>query len=114
MIFFKTLPAIDPVDFVHRICEEIVANPKIRRMKYINRLTPMTLFGKATERGLEEVSKTILGKYFQLNKPGDGGEVGGNGDQDQQSNETPHGQTNYSVRAESFNAVLLLRFCHDI
>lgn len=26
----------------------------------------MTLMGKATEKGLEEVAKTVLGEYFEL------------------------------------------------
>jgi len=35
-------------------------------MKYANRLTPVTSLGKATEKGLEEVGKEVLGKYFNL------------------------------------------------
>jgi tRNA acetyltransferase TAN1 len=54
------------VDFVHRICEEIFSNPGIRKMKYVNRLTPMTSIGKATEKGLEEVGKDVLGTHFNL------------------------------------------------
>lgn len=66
LLFFKTQQPIDPVEFVHRICEEIVNKPNIRRMRYINRLTPMSCIGKATEKGLEEVGKEVLGKHFQL------------------------------------------------
>jgi len=66
VLFFKTRPPIDPVDFVHRICKEIVSTPGIRRMRYVNRLTPMTLMGKATEKGLEEVARAVLGSHFNL------------------------------------------------
>jgi tRNA acetyltransferase TAN1 len=66
VLFFKIQPSIDPVDFVYRICKEIVSTPGIRRMRYINRLTPMTLMGKATEKGLEEIGKTVLGQHFNL------------------------------------------------
>ena len=66
VLFFKTRIPIDPVDFVHRICEEIVSNPDVRKMRYANRLTPVTTVGKATEKGLEEVGRTVLGAHFQL------------------------------------------------
>ncbi|KIN00837.1 hypothetical protein OIDMADRAFT_103573 [Oidiodendron maius Zn] len=66
LLFFKTELPVDPADFVHRICEEIITKPNIRRMRYINRLTPMSCIGKATERGLEEVGRAVLAKHFQL------------------------------------------------
>lgn len=85
VLFFKIRPPIDPVDFVHRICMEIVSTPNIRRMRYINRLTPMSLMGKATEKGLEEVGRVVLGQHFNLREDqekavedrdrGEGGEI---------------------------------------
>jgi tRNA acetyltransferase TAN1 len=66
VLFFKIRPPIDPVDFVHRICMEVVSTPGIRRMRYINRLTPMVLMGKATEKGLEEVGAAVLNEHFNL------------------------------------------------
>ena len=66
VLFFKTSPAIDPVDFVHRICVEIVSKPGIRRMRYVNRLTPVTMTEKATEKGITELGKTVLGRHFHL------------------------------------------------
>lgn len=66
LLFFKTELPVDPADFVHRICEEIITKPNVRRMRYINRLTPMSCIGKATERGLEEVGRAVLAKHFQL------------------------------------------------
>jgi hypothetical protein len=44
----------------------VVAKPDTAGTKYINRLTPMTLMGKATEKGLEEVAKAVLGEHFGL------------------------------------------------
>jgi tRNA acetyltransferase TAN1 len=66
VLFFKTRSPIDPVDFVQRICEEIVIQPGMRRMRYVNRLTPVTLVGKANEKGLEELGKAVLSHHFQL------------------------------------------------
>lgn len=104
VLFFKTQPTIDPVDLVHRICKEAGSNPKIRRMRYVNRLTPMTMIGKATEKGLEEVSKSVLSKYFNLNVQKDEGEVGGE-DSEQQANKTPQEHVNYSVSSKDLGGV---------
>lgn len=38
----------------------------MRRMRYVNRLTPVTWIGKATEKGLEELGMKVLGKHFEL------------------------------------------------
>jgi hypothetical protein len=35
-------------------------------MKYVNRLTPMTLMAKATEKGLEELGNTVLSAHLNL------------------------------------------------
>ncbi len=66
VLFFKTRSPINPVEFVHRICKEVVLKPDVRRMRYVNRLTPVTIIGRATERGLEEVARNVLGAHFQL------------------------------------------------
>jgi hypothetical protein len=71
VVFFKTRPPIDSVDFVNRICKEIVSTTGIRRMRYVNRLTPVTIIGKATEKGLEELGKTILAQHFELSDAGE-------------------------------------------
>ncbi|RDL32503.1 Uncharacterized protein BP5553_08959 [Venustampulla echinocandica] len=65
VLFFKTQPPIDPVDFVRRICEDIISSGT-RSTRYINRLTPMALMGKATEKGLSELASTVLREHFQL------------------------------------------------
>jgi len=66
VLFFKTRPPIEPVDFVHRICRDVASKPGVMRSRYLNRLTPMTLLGRATEKGVEEVGKAVLKGHFQL------------------------------------------------
>jgi tRNA acetyltransferase TAN1 len=92
VLFFKTRPPIDPVDFVQRICEEIVKKPGMRRMRYVNRLTPVALVGKANEKGLEELGKAVLSHHFQLSGQDD---VTGNADDDAAGKASPH-----SVRSD--------------
>jgi tRNA acetyltransferase TAN1 len=90
VLFFKTQPPIDPVDFVHRICTEVVSKSDIRRMRYVQRLTPVTIIGKATDKGLEDVGKTVLGAHFQLS-----GEEGKEGEEESEE------RTPYSVNTSS-------------
>lgn len=66
MLFFKTQPPIDPVDFVHRICQDAAENPKGRKHRFLNRLTPMTCMGRATESDLEGLAREVLKKEFRL------------------------------------------------
>lgn len=66
VLFFKTTAPIEPVDFVERICQDAVENPAGRKTRFTNRLTPMKVMGKATEKGLEEVGREVLGQYFEL------------------------------------------------
>ncbi|ESZ96671.1 hypothetical protein SBOR_2930 [Sclerotinia borealis F-4128] len=65
VLFFKTRSPIDPTDLVHRMCEDAVAGG-IRKLRFVNRLTPMSMIGKATEKGIEEVGQTVLGAHFRL------------------------------------------------
>jgi tRNA acetyltransferase TAN1 len=66
LLFFKTRPPVEPVDFVHRICEDAMRKPTNRRHRFVNRLTPISVTGKATEKGLEEVGRTVLREHFRL------------------------------------------------
>ncbi|GAB1317274.1 hypothetical protein MFIFM68171_07484 [Madurella fahalii] len=68
LLFVKTKPPIDPVAFVRRICEDArtCADSGQMRCRYVNRLTPVTATGKATEQGLIEVAKEVLGPFFDL------------------------------------------------
>jgi tRNA acetyltransferase TAN1 len=73
VLFFKLQPSIEPVDFVHRICEEAASNPTGRKHRFLNRLTPMTRMGRATQTDLEELAREVLQKHFRL-VDGDGTE----------------------------------------
>lgn len=64
MLFFKTRGPVEPVSFVHRICLDAAESLGTPKHRWIRRLTPMTRMGKATEKGLEEVSKAVLGPAF--------------------------------------------------
>lgn len=66
VLFFKTRPPIIPVDFVQRICEDARSQEAKRRVRFVNRLTPMTMIAKATEKGLEDVGKMVLREHFEL------------------------------------------------
>ncbi|KAL2163690.1 hypothetical protein VTH06DRAFT_5748 [Thermothelomyces fergusii] len=80
LLFVKTRPPIDPVAFVRRICEDArrcEEVPGLMRCRYVNRLTPMTVMGKASENGLVEVARQALGQWFDLSgkkKASGGGE----------------------------------------
>lgn len=65
VLFFKTRSPIDPADLVHRMCED-AASGGLRKLRFVNRLTPMSVIGKATEKGIEEVGQAVLGAHFRL------------------------------------------------
>jgi tRNA acetyltransferase TAN1 len=66
VLFFKTRPPVEPVDLVHRICVDAMKQPANRKHRFVNRLTPITVTGKATEKGLEEVGRAVLRTHFRL------------------------------------------------
>lgn len=70
IIFFKVqAPPVDPVTFVHKICEDAAASTHRKQSRSVKRLTPMTLIGKATESGLEEVARQVLARHFHGPEP---------------------------------------------
>lgn len=78
VLFFKTRKPVEPVEFVKRICEDAMGGAP-RRSRFVNRLTPMVMMGKATEKGLEEVGRAVLGEVFGVageDEEKNGGEVG--------------------------------------
>ena len=68
MIFVKTKPPVEPRQFVRRIVDDakLVSDRTQRRSRFLNRLTPITLMGRATEAGLNELAKEVLAPEFQL------------------------------------------------
>ncbi|KAL2268149.1 hypothetical protein VTJ83DRAFT_2995 [Remersonia thermophila] len=80
LLFVKTHAPIDPVAFVRRICEDARRCdeiPGLMRCRYVNRLTPVSVMGRATEAGLGEVAREVLGPWFDLKT---GASAGGGGD----------------------------------
>ncbi len=74
VLFFQTRAPVEPVSFVHRLCSDAAASSeesRRNRSRWVLRLTPMTLMGKATEKGLEGVARTVLAPHFHRT---DGGE----------------------------------------
>jgi tRNA acetyltransferase TAN1 len=65
VLFVKTKPPVEPVDFVKRICEAARGGDK-RKTRYVNRLTPVVSIGKATEQGIVEVARKVLAPWFDL------------------------------------------------
>ena len=69
VLFFKTRPPIEPVSFVHTICRD-AAEGATQRARFVKRLTPMTMTGKATEDGLARVADAVLRPVFHADKDG--------------------------------------------
>lgn len=55
---------MEPESFVRSICEDIRRNPDHLHIRSVKRLTPMSLIGKATEKGLREVAQQVLAPHF--------------------------------------------------
>ena len=70
VLFFKTRAPVEPVPFVQRICSDAVSGISMRRGRWVKKLTPMMMMGKATPEGLQRVADEVLGNAFH----GDTGE----------------------------------------
>ena len=63
VLFFKTQSPIEPVEFVHTICKDALQGAT-RKCRWVQRLTPMTLMGKANPDDLERISLSVLKPVF--------------------------------------------------
>jgi len=70
VLFFKTHPPIEPVSFVHAICKDALEGG-LKRGRWVKKLMPMTMMGKATPEGLGNVAERVLGPVFHT-KPSEG------------------------------------------
>ncbi|KAI1489685.1 hypothetical protein F5X96DRAFT_597416 [Biscogniauxia mediterranea] len=71
LLFMRTRPPVDPIALVRAICTDAAAGGEEKwKSRFINKFTPITLTGKATEKGVEEVARTVLGKWFRLREEG--------------------------------------------
>ncbi|KAG4303683.1 hypothetical protein PCANB_000024 [Pneumocystis canis] len=66
VIFIRTKWPLNPVEMVQDICEKIRSN-KIKRIRWSQRLTPITLTALATLPNLENLAQKVLGPYFHEN-----------------------------------------------
>lgn len=64
MVFFKTIPPVEPVSLVKRICEDAIKDKSLKRTRFVKRLSPMTLIGRASSEGLEKVAIEVLKPHF--------------------------------------------------
>ena len=65
MIFFKTRRPIVPEKFVKRIIEDLSdPNDKLKRTRYIQRLTPITNSCSASMEQMIKLAKEVLARYF--------------------------------------------------
>lgn len=68
VLFMKTMEPIEPDRLVRHFCQDAKAcpDPRERKTKYINRLTPVFDTDKATDKGIERVARTVLAPWFAL------------------------------------------------
>jgi hypothetical protein len=64
VLFFKTAPPVDPSSFVTSFCKHIAGNSGRRQTRSVRRLTPVTLTGKASESGIDEIARKVLASHF--------------------------------------------------
>lgn len=76
VFFMKTRSPVEPVAFVDRICDDAAACEDVmeqRKLRHINRLTPVVAIGKSLDKGLEKVGRDVLRGHLELNaEEGDG------------------------------------------
>lgn len=68
VFFMKTMRPVEPYALVKKMCEDAqkCPDPRDRKCKYINRLTPVFNTDKATEKGIERVTRQVLAPHFEL------------------------------------------------
>ncbi|KAF4978413.1 hypothetical protein FZEAL_5204 [Fusarium zealandicum] len=68
VFFMKTMKPVEPLELVARICQDAkdCPDPRQRKVRYINRLTPVFDTDRATDKGIERVTRSVLAPHFQL------------------------------------------------
>ena len=64
VLFFQTDASIEPVAFVHSLCERIQEKPERRTSRFAQRLTPVAATSKARPNGIAEIASAVLAPYF--------------------------------------------------
>ncbi|KAI1826305.1 hypothetical protein F4861DRAFT_497853 [Xylaria intraflava] len=83
VLFMRTREPVDPLVLVREICKGAAAAAGDRsqwRSRFINKLTPVSLTGKATEKGLEDLARKVLSGHFRLAE-GEAEDAEGDGDE---------------------------------
>lgn len=71
LLFMKTKPPIEPVEFSRRICQDAASTGHGgAKARYLNRLTPLTAIARASETGLDEAARKALAGHFKLKPVG--------------------------------------------
>ena len=70
VVFFRVRPPIEPVAFVQRIMRDAAAEQARKRTRFTQRLSPMSLMGRASEEGLERVAMEVLRSVFRQGESG--------------------------------------------
>ncbi|KAK4228161.1 tRNA acetyltransferase TAN1 [Podospora fimiseda] len=100
LLFVKTKAPVEPTAFVRRICEDAkkssTENLQMMKCRYVNRLTPVTVTGKATEQGLADVAKEALSPFFDLTEKREAAEEGDNEKDDEAAAEAKAGDEDKS------------------
>ncbi|KAI0880945.1 uncharacterized protein GGS22DRAFT_78151 [Annulohypoxylon maeteangense] len=114
LLFMRTHAPVDPVELAHRICidarDGVGKDKGGRRSRFLNRFTPVTASAKATEAGLDEVAKKVLGEHFRLASDSDEGDEGekDGGDEKKEEEEGKEIFHSYAIRP-TFRAHNLLK-----
>ncbi|KAI0409389.1 hypothetical protein F4802DRAFT_546410 [Xylaria palmicola] len=68
VLFMRTRAPVDPMVLVREICKDaaVAKDRSLWRSRFMNKLTPISYTGKATEKGLEDVAQKVLSDHFQL------------------------------------------------
>ncbi|OSS46429.1 hypothetical protein B5807_08476 [Epicoccum nigrum] len=64
LVFFKTRAPVEPVSFVHKICQDTADGVQHKNCRFVKRLTPITGIEKANQKGLETVAEKVLAPHF--------------------------------------------------
>ncbi|KAF3005147.1 hypothetical protein E8E13_010449 [Curvularia kusanoi] len=64
LVFFKTRDPVEPVSFVHKICQDTADGVQHKNCRFVKRLTPITGIERANQKGLETVAEKVLAPHF--------------------------------------------------
>lgn len=64
MLFFKTRSPVEPVSFLHKICQDTADGVEHQRCRFVKRLTPLSAIGKVAGSGLKDIATEVLAPHF--------------------------------------------------